>query len=67
MVLPKDFAKLSAYFNATADKFIKAKTAEERRDLLVVLKEIVAETKRAAGNEKTAPQKSGFVSGGSDV
>jgi hypothetical protein len=46
MVLPQDFVKLSAYFNAQAAAFLKAKTPEDRRDLLVILKEITAELKR---------------------
>jgi hypothetical protein len=46
MVLPKEFVKLSVYFNAQATAFLKAKTPEERRDLLAILKEITAELKR---------------------
>jgi hypothetical protein len=51
MVLPKEFVKLSAYFNTQAAEFLKAKTPEERRDLLAILKEIRAELKRRRKSE----------------
>jgi hypothetical protein len=58
MLLPKEFVTLSAYFNVKANEFLKAKTAKERHDLLVILKEMVAEMKRReAGNNKNKPSK----------
>ena len=54
MLLPIEFLELSACFNAKPDEFLNAKTAKERQDLLVVLKEMVAEMKRReAENNKT--------------
>jgi hypothetical protein len=54
MLLPIEFPSLSTYSNAKADEFLKAKTAKERQDLLVVPKEMVVEMKRReAENNKT--------------